>query len=108
MSTTAHHHRCLPDGLSTEEATDRAAATWRAAAGRHRPNGGEPLFHVSSPQGGRKAKDLRPHADMIDARDIPACWFGREITVEVEAKAKEVAIARLQRSLACARAAAAL
>lgn len=98
-----HHHRCLPDGLSPEEATDRAVATWSRARDRAAPFGREPLFHASSPQAGRRGRDLRPHADFVDVRDIPACWFDCEITVEVEAKAKELAIERLQRSLSRSR-----
>ena len=34
-----HHHRCTPDGMSVEEATRQALATWNR----------EPLFHISSP-----------------------------------------------------------
>ena len=84
----AHHHRCLPDGLSVAEATDAALATWNR----------EPLFHISSglePVGPRR----RLHADFIRAADFPRCWEPLEITVEVEAKAKELAVARLQAAL---------
>ncbi len=84
-----HHHRCLPDGLSVEKATALALETWDR----------EPLFHISSPKDGWKAADPRPHHDYIDIRDFPACWKELDITVEVEAKAKELAIARLRRSL---------
>ncbi|MGD9643356.1 MAG: UV DNA damage repair endonuclease UvsE [Elusimicrobiales bacterium] len=85
-----HHHRCLPDGLSIEEATRQALATW---------GGREPLFHLSSPREGWKSSDPRPHHDYIDIKDFPACWRKLDITVEVEAKAKETAIARLRREL---------
>lgn len=84
-----HHHRCLPDGLTAEEVTRRALKTW----------GREPLFHVSSPRYGWGSADPRPHHDYIDIGDFPACWRGLAITVEVEAKAKELAIARLRREL---------
>jgi UV DNA damage endonuclease len=42
------------------------------------------------------------HHDFIDPADFPAAWLGLEgkLTVEVEAKAKEVAVARLRRDLA--------
>jgi UV DNA damage endonuclease len=80
-----HHHRCNPDGLSVEDATAAAIATWDR----------EPLFHLSSPLHGWAGPDPRPHHDFIDVRDLPACWRGLSITVEIEAKAKEVAIARL-------------
>lgn len=85
-----HHHRCLPDGLQVEEATRQALATW---------GGREPLFHLSSPREGWKGSDPRPHHDYIDIKDFPACWRKLDITVEVEAKAKETAIARLRRDL---------
>ncbi len=85
-----HHHRCRPDGLSVGEATARAAATWG-----HR----EPYFHISSPRDGWGAKDLRPHADYIDPADVPREWQGLELTVDVEAKAKERAVIRLMEGM---------
>ncbi len=48
-----HHHRCLPDGLSVEDATQQALATWNR----------EPLFHLSSPLGGWSAGKPRSHDD---------------------------------------------
>lgn len=84
-----HHHRCNPDDIDDEEATERASATWNR----------EPLFHISSPLGGWSASKVRTHDDFIALRDFPAHWSALDITVEVEAKAKEVAIAKLQRAL---------
>jgi len=84
-----HHHRCLPDGMSVAEATHRAMATWPR----------EPLFHLSSPEGGWRAAKPRIHADFIDPRDIPGEWRDLEITVEVEARAKEAAVLRLKGDL---------
>lgn len=81
-----HHHRCLPDRLSVEEATELAAATWGAR---------EPWTHVSSPKGGWTASKPQAHDDYVDARDVPRCWLGRRVTVDVEAKAKEHAVLRL-------------
>lgn len=80
-----HHHRCHPDGLSVEEVTARALATWSR----------EPLFHLSSPKVGWNGGNPRPHHDFIDPADIPSCWLPHRLTVEVEAKAKELALARL-------------
>ena len=80
-----HHHRCLPDGLSAEEVTKQALNTWDR----------EPLFHLSSPKYGWKGADPRPHSDYIDLKDLPSCWRGLDITIEVEAKAKELAIKQL-------------
>lgn len=87
-----HHHRCNPDGLSVEEATDLAAETWKAS-------GREPFCHVSSPRAGWGAGDPKPHADYIDPADFPECWRGRAMTVDVEAKAKELAVVRLAETL---------
>ena len=86
-----HHHRCNPDRLGVEQATELAAATW---------NGREPWAHLSSPALGWKAKDPRPHADYITVGDVPDCWLGRSMTIDVEAKAKERAVLRLSRWLA--------
>ena len=90
----AHHHRCLRDGLSVEEATARAEATWDR----------EPLFHLSSPRDGWQAANPRPHHDYVDLADFPSCWCSladrRALTVEVEAKAKELAVLRLTADLA--------
>jgi UV DNA damage endonuclease len=80
-----HHHRCLPDGLSVAEITERARKTWPA----------EPLFHISSPRDGWDGPRPQRHHDYIDARDFPMEWLGWPLTVEVEAKAKELAVARL-------------
>lgn len=84
-----HHHRCNPDGLTVEEATGLAMATWAS-------HGREPWFHVSSPKNGWDGKPLRSHADYIDPRDFPSCWLPLSVTVDVEAKAKELAIIRLK------------
>lgn len=84
-----HHHRCRPDGLSVAEVTRAALETWNR----------EPLFHVSSPRDGHDAKDPRPHHDFIAPPDLPHEWFDLDLTVEVEAKAKEVAVARLRQHL---------
>jgi len=80
-----HHHRCLPDGLSVAEITERARKTWPA----------EPLFHISSPLAGWDGPKPARHHDFIDAGDFPPEWLGWPLTVEVEAKAKELAVARL-------------
>lgn len=83
-----HHHRCNPDGLTIEEATDLAAATWQ-------DGGREPYCHLSSPRSGWAGGDPRPHADYIDIADFPASWHGRKMTVDIEAKAKELAVIKL-------------
>lgn len=84
-----HHHRCNPDGLSVEQATKRALATWNR----------EPMFHLSSPIEGWDGPQPQRHHDFIDVDDFPECWRRKKITVEVEAKAKEVAVQKLAREL---------
>ena len=84
-----HHHRCNPDGLSVEQATKKALATWNR----------EPMFHLSSPMEGWDRPKPERHHDFIDVEDFPACWRREKITVEVEAKAKEVAVEKLRREL---------
>jgi UV DNA damage endonuclease len=83
-----HHHRCNPDGLTVGEATHLAGETWERV-------GREQYCHISSPKGGWKENNPKPHADYIDPADFPECWLGREMTVDVEAKAKELAVIRL-------------
>ena len=88
-----HHHRCLPDGMSVGAATDAAVATWEQAAAPR-----EPLLHISSPKEGWDGPKPHRHADYIDPADWPACWDGLTATVEVEAKAKELAVLKLAAS----------
>lgn len=85
-----HHHRCNPDRLSIEQATDLAAATW----GKR-----EPWAHLSSPAVGWKGGDARPHADYISPADFPGYWRDRTMTVDIEAKAKELAVLQIQKDL---------
>ncbi|MCS7167626.1 MAG: UV DNA damage repair endonuclease UvsE [Gemmatales bacterium] len=85
-----HHHRCLPDDLSVEQATELAYATWNR----------EPIFHISSPRSGWRSRDPTQHADFIRPADFPVCWLPLSMTVDVEAKAKEKAVLRLARYFA--------
>jgi UV DNA damage endonuclease len=89
MVYDVHHHSCLPDGLTVEQATDAAFCTWDR----------EPLFHISSPLEGWKGPKPQRHHDYVDVNDFPDCWRHRPITVEVEAKAKELAVFRLRDEL---------
>ena len=87
-----HHHRCKPDGLSVEEATHLAGATWQRL-------GREQYCHLSSPRAGWGEGNPKPHADYINPEDIPACWWERTMTVDIEAKAKELAVIQLMNTM---------
>ena len=80
-----HHHRCNPDGQTVGQATRKALATWDR----------EPMFHISSPLDGWNGPKPERHHDFIDVTDFPECWRRKKLTVEIEAKAKEVAVAKL-------------
>ncbi|MEZ6071554.1 MAG: UV DNA damage repair endonuclease UvsE [Pirellulales bacterium] len=84
-----HHHRCNPDAMSVEEASEQAAATWNR----------EPLFHVSSPLDGWDGTNPKRHDAFVEVSDFPGCWRNRRLTVEVEAKAKERAVLLLKNQL---------
>jgi UV DNA damage endonuclease len=84
-----HHHRCRPGTLPVEEATALARRSWQQV-------GREPYFHISSPLNGWQGKDPRPHADYVNPADFPECWKGFDVTVDVEAKAKELAVLKLK------------
>lgn len=84
-----HHHRCLQDSLSTEAATEQAIETWDR----------EPMFHISSPLEGWEGPKPRRHHDFIDITDFPDCWSDLSLTVEIEAKAKELAVLKLMKQL---------
>ena len=87
-----HHHRCNPDNLTIEEATERAGAIWKAV-------GREQYCHISSPKEGWESGKNKPHADYIDPYDVPDCWLDRDMTVDIEAKAKELAVVQLMENL---------
>jgi UV DNA damage endonuclease len=84
-----HHHRCNRDQLRAEGATELAMATWNR----------EPMFHISSPIEGWNGPGPQRHHDFINLDDFPRRWFGLDVTVEVEAKAKEIAVLRLKEEL---------
>jgi UV DNA damage endonuclease len=81
-----HHHRCLRDNLDVETATERAVETWR---------GREPVFHLSSPLEGWDGPKPERHHDFIMAQDFPESWKRMPVTIEVEARAKELAVLEL-------------
>ncbi len=84
-----HHHRCNSDRLTIEQATTEALSTWKK----------EPLFHISSPKNGWKCPKPSEHHDYIDSNDFPDCWRKIDATIEVEAKAKELAVIKLYQEL---------
>ena len=84
-----HHHRCNADGRPEEESTQSAIATWNR----------EPMFHISSPAGGWEGPSPKRHGDFLDVEDFPSFWLDLDVTVEVEAKAKEAAVLKLMKDL---------
>lgn len=93
MVYDVHHHRCNPDGLSVEEVTEFCISTWKKR--------GDPYFHISSPKDGWDSKRPQTHADYIDIADFPLCWLNLKlnVTIDVEAKNKELAIFKLIKDL---------
>lgn len=85
-----HHHRCHGDQLSVQQATYQALKTWNR----------EPLFHLSSPANGWHGPYPSKHHDLIDVKDFPKEWLKIEsLTIEIEAKAKEIAVLKLMNDL---------
>lgn len=88
-----HHHRVLADGRTVDDVTRAAVATWKR----------EPLFHISSPRNGWNGAHPQRHHDYINPQDFPDTWKQlageRDLTVEVEAKAKELAVLALLHTL---------
>ncbi|MBX3419965.1 MAG: UV DNA damage repair endonuclease UvsE [Pirellulaceae bacterium] len=84
-----HHHRCCSAGMTIAEATAATIGTWDR----------EPLMHISSPMEGWVGPRPERHHDYIDCDDFPTAWLGIKLTVEVEAKAKELAVLKLRKQL---------
>jgi len=84
-----HHHRCNPDNLNEREATELCIKSWKNL----RPNQ-KPYFHISS----SKNPGTRYHSDYINPNDIPEFWHKINATVDVEAKAKELAVIKLMKN----------
>ena len=61
--------------------------------------GREQYCRLSSPRAGWAAGNLKRHADYIDLADVPTCWLERTITVDIEAKTKELAVVKLMTEL---------
>jgi UV DNA damage endonuclease len=89
LAYDVHHHRCLPDGKNEIQTTELALRTWDR----------EPLFHLSSPLHGWKKGVSRQHHDYIKLSDFPECWKGLDVTIEVEAKAKERAVLQIMKKI---------
>ena len=88
-----HHHRCNRDRLTVAEATDASIQIWKEA------RRSEAYFHLSSPKNGWQGKDPRPHAEMIDMSDFPGEWADLDVTIDIEAKAKELAVINVMNNL---------
>ncbi len=88
-----HHHRVLRDGRTVADVTRAAVATWKR----------EPLFHISSPRNGWIGAHPQRHHEYSNPHEFPVSWkqlAGEcNLTVEVEAKAKELAVLALLHTL---------
>lgn len=87
-----HHHRCLPDELSIRNATTECLRGWKKA-------GREPFFHISTSRNGYDSSKPQAHSDYINVEDFPQEWLDLDATVDVEAKAKELAVLQLKKEL---------
>ena len=88
-----HHHRCNNDEYSEEEATSLAVHQWKRCKKL-------PHFHISSPrEGWNSGKSPNPHADYIDIKDFPENWLNIDCSIDIEAKAKELAVLDIKQKL---------
>lgn len=83
-----HHHRCYNDPMPEEDALRLAASTW--------PKGIRQLCHYSS------AKKLHEDASVIIRAHADYLYesintYGMELDIEIEAKAKELALQKYQK-----------
>lgn len=78
-----HHHRCYNDPMPEKEALELAAKTW--------PKGIRQLCHYSSAKKLHEDASviMRAHADYVYE---PIEDYGMELDIEIEAKAKELAV----------------
>lgn len=78
-----HHHRCYNDPMPEKEALELAASTW--------PKGIRQLCHYSSAKKLHEDASviMRAHADYVYE---PIEDYGMELDIEIEAKAKELAV----------------
>lgn len=85
-----HHHWCHPGKLSQEEAINMAAMTW--------PEGVRQLCHFSSAKSIYEDESVmdRAHADYIYEYIDP---YGLDLDVELEAKAKDLAVLKYVKQL---------
>ncbi len=91
-----HHHRCNPDELTIKDATNKCCDLAKEL-------NKTPHFHLSSPlEPWTKEKGKhRNHADFIDIDDFPSYWLKikTDYIVDIEAKAKELAVIKLYNQL---------
>lgn len=83
-----HHHRCYEDPMPEKEALELAASTW--------PKGIRQLCHYSSAKKLHEDSSaiIRAHADYL-YEYIET--YGMELDIEIEAKAKELALQKYQK-----------
>lgn len=87
-----HHHRCYKDPMPEEQALKLAASTW--------PAGIRQLCHYSS------AKKLHEDASVVIRAHADYLYehietYGLDLDIEIEAKAKELALIKYQQDYLC-------
>lgn len=83
------HHKCNPDDLTIQEATNYCIDLWYS----HNKNI-EGWVHISSSYDNTSA-----HSDFIDINDFPKCWYDKNLVIDVEAKFKEISLLQLRKQL---------
>jgi UV DNA damage endonuclease len=92
-----HHQRCYclrnPSAKTEKEYLELCRSTWNAH--------GIQRVHISSPKYGyTNIVASRPHHDYININDFPSCLLDYpDIHLDIEAKAKELAVADLRKKL---------
>ncbi len=91
------HHAGQPRLVAhNEEATRVTVGAWERLER-------EPYSHLPSPAHGWQGKTPRMHADYADVNDLPEVWKTLSASIDVEARAKELAVMKLMRDLDGAR-----
>ena len=83
----------------TTAATPTAWTNAKPPISRRRPGAAGNPTSTYPPRAKAGRGNPKPHADYIDENDFPRYWLGRSMTVDVEAKAKELAVVRIMQAM---------